>query len=661
MARYEDTATPFAEAQFAGVRERKQQEAKKQEKFVKKLAVVQTVAKGANALINSRADALEANQTHVKAAYANHIGKADQIRALEAAINKSGRTAKDYFQNSYYTGLTDQATKEATAQGLALTQQNFTLLRQQAAEMATAKADAFKLSVTQANDLPSLEDFKENWDKHSKIQAPRSIFGAVTKAAKGFFKKETPETLAYKEGKAKDALFNTPLKNEFTEFETIYRTYDALGFDATPILDALDKQDKRRKVKSTQMISTRDYKNAKGGYVPVITTVYKDYEDDGPSDIVKLNIQNSELIDNQIVKPEEIRKFVDTLQPSVREKFLKDIENLNGFVTIDDYIGLVARRAREDAKLSSVDEITAVSDELRETWTNHLTTLVLDEKIMREYGLTAENGHVENTPMYEKNVETGELSPKLEYAFILKDQGLDWYSWREKGFDEADIDLVKDPKTKKGEETQIDVDETKGFTVTDYTFNPEDLNDTEDDDDNPLNAFVGVKPNSNGYQTLSVPNMSLYFPTNANIPATAGTIKRNVNTGQVSHSSSVAVEKKEVILNTAKAVDTTAAVDTPTAVVKSANDFNLSDEDFDELVANARPLSISPNILQISGIEKAIDSVSLDVLVDKGYLTIAGKRSNFSIQKAKREYEINLRKAIKDARETGKQTLTASI
>ena len=661
MARYEDTATPFAEAQFAGVRERKQQEAKKQEKFVKKLAVVQTIAKGANALINRRADELEANQTHIKAAYANHIGKADQIRALETAINKSGRTAKDYFQNSYYTGLTDQATKEATAQGLALTQQNFTLLRQQAAEMATAKAEAFKLSVMQANDLPSLEDFKENWDKHSKIQAPRTIFGAVTKAATSFFKKETPETLAYKEGKAKDALFNTPLKNEFTEFETIYRTYDALGFDATPVLDALDKQDKRRKVKSTQMISTRDYKNAKGGYVPVITTVYTDYEDDGPSDIVKLNIQNSELIDNQIVKPEEIRKFVDTLQPSVRGDFLKDIEKLNGFVTIDDYIGLVARRAREDAKLTGVDEQVAASAELRKTWANHLTTLILDEKTMEEYGLTAENGHIVNTPMYEKNVETGELQAKGEYGFILTDKGLDWKSWRDKGFDEADVDIVKDPKTDEGKRIQIDVDETKGFTVTDYTFNPEDLNDTEDDDDNPLNAFVGVKPNSNGYQTLSVPNMSLYFPTNANIPATAGTIKRNVNTGQVSHSSSVAVEKKEVILNTAKAVDTTAAVDTPTAVVKSANDFNLSDEDFDELVANARPLSISPNILQISGIEKAIDSVSLDVLVDKGYLTIAGKRSNFSIQKAKREYEINLRKAIKDARETGKQTLTASI
>lgn len=35
MARYEDTSTPFAEAQFAGVRERKQEEARKQESLLR--------------------------------------------------------------------------------------------------------------------------------------------------------------------------------------------------------------------------------------------------------------------------------------------------------------------------------------------------------------------------------------------------------------------------------------------------------------------------------------------------------------------------------------------------------------------------------------------------------------------------------------------------
>ena len=37
MARYEDTSTAFGEAQFAGVRERKQEEAAKQDKIAKRL------------------------------------------------------------------------------------------------------------------------------------------------------------------------------------------------------------------------------------------------------------------------------------------------------------------------------------------------------------------------------------------------------------------------------------------------------------------------------------------------------------------------------------------------------------------------------------------------------------------------------------------------
>ena len=53
MARYEDTATPFAEAQFAGVRERKQQEARKQEKFAKKLLLAQTVDSVVELLLKS--------------------------------------------------------------------------------------------------------------------------------------------------------------------------------------------------------------------------------------------------------------------------------------------------------------------------------------------------------------------------------------------------------------------------------------------------------------------------------------------------------------------------------------------------------------------------------------------------------------------------------
>ena len=658
MARYESDAVGFAEKQFEGLRQREDKRAQQQKKREDKLLLLKTAAKGANALINQRADQLEANQAHIKAAYQSHIGKAEQIKELEAQINKSGRTATDFFQNSYYGTLTEQAAKEAKEQGLALTQQNFTLLRQKAHDMAREKADAFKGAVIQANDLPSLEDFKLNWEKHSKLQAPRTIFGAMSKQALNFFKKETPETLAYKEGKAKDALFKTPLKNEFTEFETIYKTYDALGFDATPVLNALDKQDKRKKIKSTQMISTRDYKNAKGGYVPLITTVHTEYED-GTYELEKLDIQNSEIIDNQMVKPDEISKFVDTLQPSVRGDFLKDIEKLNGFVTIQDYISLVARRAREDAKLSNVDEITKVSDELRETWTNHLTTLILDEQTMKEYGLTAESGHIKNTPLYEKNIETGELSPKLEYAFILKDKGLDWYSWREKGFDESDIDLVKDPQTPEGEEIVTNFKELKGFINTTIKITPQDF-EIGNNEESPLSMFANI-PVKNGFQTAKVSNVGLYLnhllPSSSALSSGPGTIKINHKTNEISYQleeTATATKIKNVVQTNTNS--------TPT--VKSSNDFNLSDEDFDELVASAKPFSTMPNlnILSVPKLNQIVRNVSTQTLIDKGYLENKAKaRVSYIVRKARKKYKEDLLQAIKDARETGKQTITASL
>ena len=62
-------------------------------------------------------------------------------------------------------------------------------------------------------------------------------------------------------------------------------------------------------------------------------------------------------------------------------------------------------------------------------------------------------------------------------------------------------------------------------------------------------------------------------------------------------------------------------------------------------------LSSSSDILQIKGIDNVVDSVSLDVLIDKGYLTRAGKRSNFAIQRARSEYGIDLRRAIKEKKE----------
>jgi len=164
MARYEDTSTPFAEAQFAGVRERKQEEARKQEKFAKKLLLAQTVAKGANELINQRADNLELNQLPKKAYYENMSTRASRYITEEEARIASKKSVVEY--------LTDRAAPTIQSK-LELSYPNMDpkILQKHARADAIAMAEAeesnYKNLIVQANSLATmtpknLEEYYKN-------------------------------------------------------------------------------------------------------------------------------------------------------------------------------------------------------------------------------------------------------------------------------------------------------------------------------------------------------------------------------------------------------------------------------------------------------------------------------------------------------------------
>ena len=294
------------------------------------------------------------------------------------------------------------------------------------------------------------------------------------------------------------------------------------------------------------MISTRDYKNASGGYVPIITTVYIEYED-GTTETQQLEITNSELIDNQIVKPEEISKFIDSIQPDRRPDFLKDIQNLKGFVTIDDYISLVARRAKEDAKLSGEDEIVRVSAELRETWKSQLTTYVLTPELMEKYNLTEAQGHILHTPLYEKHIDTGEIGPKLQYGYILKGEGLNEEAWIEKGLDKLGIETIED---EAGGEVKENHTQLKGYITTTYKITPQDLENLGTNDESPLSIFAAIRV-KNGFQTAKVEDVGIYlnhlFPPSSALPNQPGTIKINNETSEISYQLDETAAGAEVI------------------------------------------------------------------------------------------------------------------
>ena len=651
MARYEDTATPFAEAQFAGVRERKQQEAKKQEKVAKKLGALQTVSKGANALINGRADQLEANQTHIKAAYQNHIAKAEQLKKLEEQINASGRTATDFFKNSYSSALKQEAEAEATAIGQTFTKQNYAYIDQQAYSMAQQKANAFEKAIQQANDLPSLEEFQTNWAKYSKMQAPRNIFGAFIKAAKTFFRKETPETLEYKNKKAKDVLFNSPLNKEFKEFETVYDTYDALGFDGTPILDAVRNQDKNRKVKSTEIVQKKDWKNASNGIVPVVNKLVTIYEQGPPTVEVIDGLEDSEVIDSEFVTNKEINEYANTIKPEFREAYFDRVKNIRaskGFVTTNDWIDINADHALRDAKLVGVDDYAKIVEVATETWQQHLPTLYLTPELKEKY--KAKYPQVmqmaDYTPMFTVDRQTNQYQPDGKLGSLLRDEGITIEAWTKKWMDSAGLSAIE-PKSDEGKAIRIRMLELEGFQDSGLILDPE-------KDEKELVAISKISV-VNGFRTMPIDDASLF---RSDLPNKPGEIKIDANTNQIYFSPiDKPVDTEVTSINTGRTTDVT-VVDDSVDEVQSANDFNLSDEDFDELVANAKPFSGAQDILQIPGIDEVVDSVSLDILVDKGYLTRAGKRSNFVVKKARLKYKIDLHRAIKEKKE--EQNILAS-
>lgn len=247
MARYEDTATPFAEAQFAGVRERKQQEAKKQEKFAKKLAVVQTVAKGANALINSRADALELKQSHKKAYYQNKSKIANSYITAEQKRIASNKNVEDYLADASIGNIQAKLELEFPYMDPKILQK---YARADAIAMAKTEAPNYKNLITQANSIATMTgvDLDAYYEKSANL--PRSPIAWLTGKISSRVKKENQDTIEYK-AKQQDALYGTGWDTKFGSFADTLRDYEAqsgIGYDLAVSAERIENKIKQNKL-----------------------------------------------------------------------------------------------------------------------------------------------------------------------------------------------------------------------------------------------------------------------------------------------------------------------------------------------------------------------------------------------------------------------------
>ena len=255
MGLYDDGGVKYAEGVFQASRERIDKKLKEKEKKERNLMIFDGVVRGANSLINNAADELHQNQMPQKASYELFVNRAANHSKIAEENKKNGISTEQFLTNEAYNRLLGEA--QNTYSGYELTSIQ-PWLRSEAKKMATKdKITAFDNFTKEALDIPNYETFQSRWEHYQDKQAPRNIFDWATKGTKNFFKKETPETIAYKKGVAKDALYGSSLIKEFDEVKATIDAYDGLGFDSTTIMDQIDGFVKEGKLnKKVNKVST---------------------------------------------------------------------------------------------------------------------------------------------------------------------------------------------------------------------------------------------------------------------------------------------------------------------------------------------------------------------------------------------------------------------
>ena len=239
MSRYDyQGRLDFAQQKIDEARDYREKQIKKQDKFAKRLLMFDTAVRGANALINKRAEELDAKQLPQKAAYQNLLNRSQNFRTAEAERVKSGLSVEDYLENKYFTQLKNEA---ETDFGYLSPMQYSTALREEASRLAKDNLTSYNNLIESTKNIPTFEDFTEYYEQQADV--PRNLASWIGSKAKGFVRKETEETLKLKNERADDALYGTAMFDKFGELSTALRAYDTVtnqGIDAAKIINRLN-------------------------------------------------------------------------------------------------------------------------------------------------------------------------------------------------------------------------------------------------------------------------------------------------------------------------------------------------------------------------------------------------------------------------------------
>lgn len=243
MGLYDDGGIEFAEEQFAKSRAYKEKVAKDQEKFTQRLLGIDTLVKGANALINANAKKADANNLWQRGNYESLVSQSTDIRNQDKLNKSSNISSLKYLENNFYTQILDEATKDYSQADIDKLKPAF---RQYANQLAQGGLDEYEAMLENAYNIPSFgenaEDFEAWYEQNS--ETPRNLVEWSGQKVKKIFKINNKETL---EHEADKAIKYNPSAGAFKSFgalEESIKSYHAVtdeGFKLAEIIEQAKK------------------------------------------------------------------------------------------------------------------------------------------------------------------------------------------------------------------------------------------------------------------------------------------------------------------------------------------------------------------------------------------------------------------------------------
>ena len=438
MSRYDYESTQqYAEQKFAEAKQYNEEQIKKQEKFSKRLLAFDTVVKGANALINQRADELESSFGPAKAKYKSYIQNAEATTTYWNEVQKNG--GKSYLQEQIFDSYLAAAKKEKPYKDV----ENISgWIYAQATEKANELYTALENKATQAKDVPTMEDFIKDYENFTEIQAPRTLFGAATNGIKRILGRENSETLEYKKQIAKDKLFNTDVIKEIDEFAQFADVYDKLGYNTPGLITKMNEQfvegkggELGKKVKSSSI-----EKFDLGNTLKVISFV--EFED-GTTAKPKVLIEEKKNDMSSTIQDVNLVSMVSNI---------KD-EKVNDFMEILNGTGNVALKANTGPAYIWAIENDAIKINLDDAKkANDLVDNIYQDVIQGKFTN-------EGMPMFEQDMNTKEYRVRPEFLSQAKSEGWDAETFKQTQLNKLGINYKINEKLES-----TDSKGTKGLT-----------------------------------------------------------------------------------------------------------------------------------------------------------------------------------------------------